>query len=90
MSLFNTYLEAVKNTSDEDIKMKQMFIAKQIRKADDEELLEIAQHVFGALGEYENEEDIDSFDLNRLYDDLLETINKASSKNINRLYDILK
>lgn len=89
-SLFKTYLEAVKNTSDEDIKIKETFILKQIKKADDEGLLEIAHYVLGDLGDYGDEEEIESFDLDQLYDDLVEAIKKASSKEINRLYDILK
>lgn len=89
-SLFETYLEAAKNTPDEDIKIKETFILKQIKKADDEGLLEIAHYVLGDLGDYGDEEEIESFDLDQLYDDLVEAIKKATSKEINRLYDILK
>jgi hypothetical protein len=92
MSLFETYLEAARSAdkNKEDVSIKEQFILKQIKKADDEGLLEIAHYVLGDLGDYGDQEEIDSMDLDKLYDDLVETIKKATSKEINRLYDLLK
>jgi hypothetical protein len=72
-----------------DTSEKTQLILKLIKKTDDDGLLEIAHYILGDLGNY-GDIDNETADLDKVYDELVDQIQKASSKTIDRLYQILK